>query len=229
MCKAVGCGQRPDRPVRTCFQSAVGLLRAPQPLSSVPLAPASAVTAVATVCAAAFLLVASTLESAAAEPVEPADARLRDLTPRWETGPGPILKGFHNLYNACVVKIPDREYPYRLFFFGYAAEDHNPGYPGGDAIYLGRAHALDDWEVYSGDQGWDRTEDPAKYVPVVYGDPKPYDGMANGDPSVVYRDGVYHMALSSVGFDSRADATGTQRLYVVNCVLGATSTDGRPP
>lgn len=172
------------------------------------------------------LLLAAALPTGA-ETTDSAEARLRDLTPLWEPGPGPILKGFHNLYNACVVRIPDDDaYPFRLFFFGYAAEEHNPGYPGGDAIYLGRARDLHQWGIYAGERGWDATEDPRTYAPIIVGDPKPYDGMANGDPSVVYRDGVYYMALSSVGFDARKDAEGVERLYVVNCVLGATSKDG---
>ncbi len=154
--------------------------------------------------------------------------RLTDLTAEWEVHPEPMLSGFHNLYCPHVLHEPeDPEFPFKMWFFGYAAEEHNPDHPpGGDQIYFARGRSLTDWEVYAGNGEWEREMDPRRYAPVIKGDPAPYDGMANGDPSVVRRNGVYYMAFSSVGFDLRPDEDGIERLYLVNCVLGATSPDG---
>jgi hypothetical protein len=154
----------------------------------------------------------------------PAD-RMIDLTPQWEHGPSPMLKGFHNLYNPCVVHEPTSEYPFKMWFFGWPVADVDPRFTG-DAIFFARARTLNAWEVYAGDAGWERGMNAKAYVPVMTATPKPYDGMANGDPSVVLRDGVYYMALSSVGFDARKDPQGRGHLYNVSCILGATSKDG---
>lgn len=161
---------------------------------------------------------------AIAEPVEP--NRLRNITAGWEITREPLLKGFHNLYNPCVVRVPDAEYPFRMWLFGWAAEEGNPGHPGYDAIFCARSKDLKRWEVYAGDAGWDATMTPSLWVPVVTADDKPYDNFHNGDPSVVLHDGVLHMAFSSVGMEAVRDADGKEHLFYTCCVMGATSVDG---
>ncbi len=182
-------------------------------------------------------LAATALAIAIARPAlceEPADmrSRMNDLTAEWEIDPAPILKGFHNLYNPDVVYEPESDYPLKMWFFGYAVEDVDPRWPG-DVIFFARAKGLHGWEVYAGGDRWQRDMDARRYVPVMVpprdkplGAGAPYDGMANGDPSVVRNGGLYHMALSSVGFQPRKDSSGKKRLYLINCVLGATSPDG---
>ncbi len=151
--------------------------------------------------------------------------RLIDLTAMWEVSPKPIVWGFHNLYNPCVIYEPGKEYPFKMWFFGWPVGDVDKRFTG-DAIFFARAKSLEEWEVYAGDAGWERGMNAVVFEPVMTGTPKPFDGMANGDPSVVKRDGVYYMALSSVGFDNRKDAEGKEHQYNVGCVLGATSKDG---
>jgi hypothetical protein len=168
----------------------------------------------------ALVLVAAHITGAPA----PAE-RLVDLTPGWEVCPKPMLSGFHNLYNPCVLQEPGAEYPFKMWFFGWSVQDVDPRYTG-DAIFFARARKLDAWEVYAGDAGWKCGMNAANYAPVLTATPKPHDGMANGDPSVVKRGDLYYMALSSVGFDARKDDKGVDRLYNVSCVLGATSPDG---
>jgi hypothetical protein len=82
---------------------------------------------------------------ALAAPIEP--ERLRDITAGWEITHEPLLWGFHNLYNPCVVRVPDDDYPFRMWLFGWAAEEGNPGYPGYDAIFCARSKDLKRWEV----------------------------------------------------------------------------------
>jgi hypothetical protein len=152
--------------------------------------------------------------------------RLADLTSEWEALPGCVLGGFRNLYNARVLRVPDSDYPYRMWLFGWAAEDDNPGYAGADAVFHARSRDLRAWEVYAGEGRWDATGDPSVWVPVLCAGTQPWDNIHAGDPSVVLRDGVYHMAYSSVGFDGVRDAEGKDHTYVVSCVMGATSPDG---
>jgi len=155
-----------------------------------------------------------------------APERLRDVTAGWEVTHEPLLWGFRNLYNPCVVHVPGSDYPFRMWLFGWAAEDDNPGYPGYDAIFHARSRDLRRWEVYAGDAGWDATMAPARWVPVVTADDKPYSNFHAGDPSVVLRDGVLFMAFSSVGVEATTDADGKQHLFLTSCVMGATSDDG---
>lgn len=152
-------------------------------------------------------------------------ARLQDLTAGWEIGARPLLTNFHNLYNPCVLHEPESEYPFKMWFFGWAVADVDPRYIG-DAIFFARARSLHDWEVYAGGTNWERHMNARAYAPVLTATPSPCDGMANGDPSVVKRGDTYYMALSSVGFDTRKDQAGIARLYNVSCILGATSKDG---
>ena len=156
-------------------------------------------------------------------------ARLKDLTSEWEVNPKPFLSGFHNLYNPCIIHEPGKRYPFKMWFFGWPVSDVDPRFTG-DAIFYARARHLGQWEVYAGDVDgkpqWETNRNAKAYAPVMTATTKPYDGMANGDPSVVKRHGVYCMALSSVGFDARKTADGKDHLYNVSCILGATSKDG---
>jgi hypothetical protein len=149
-----------------------------------------------------------------------------DLTAQWEVNHTDLLSGFRNLYNPMVVYDGRGEYPYRMWLFGWAAEDDNPGYAGADAVFAARSRDLVHWEVYAGEAGWDTTMTPSRWVPVLTAGQAPWDNVHNGDPSVVKRDGRYYMAFSSVGFDTRADADGQTRVYVISCLMGAVSDDG---
>ncbi len=164
-------------------------------------------------------------------PQPPGPDRLRDLTPLWAVDHRTLLGPHHNLYNPCVVRVPDRAHPYRMWFFGWANGDNNPtrGELIGDAIYLARSKDLVEWEVYAGmadgSPVWVAPYRPERYEPVVSGLDKGFEEAIAGDPSVVYRNGVYHMAYSSVWFEAHAETT-PQHLYVISCVMAATSKDG---
>ncbi|MDQ1255533.1 MAG: hypothetical protein QG656_125 [Candidatus Hydrogenedentes bacterium] len=146
----------------------------------------------------------------------------------WERSKRDVLAGFGNMYHATVLQTEDAEYPFRMWFFGWAAADCNPGFPGCDAIFHARGKTLDTWEVYCGKNTWDATQSPARWVPVIAAQDKPYDAWHNGDPSVVFHEGRYYMAYSSTGpntdgiqFGQPGDSDGD--LY---CVMGAVSNDG---
>jgi hypothetical protein len=154
--------------------------------------------------------------------------RFTDRSELWERSERDVLWGFRNLYNPHVIQVRDAEFPFRMWFFGWASEDCNPGYSGCDAIYLARGRSLDEWEVYCGDQGWDAQRRAGSWVPVVSAQDKPWDQWHNGDPSVVLHEGTYHMAYSSTGFDldgimygQPGDTDGD-----ILCVMGAVSPDG---
>lgn len=166
-------------------------------------------------------MIAAALIVAASLAVPEANLRLNDLTAEWEKGPEPIVWGFHNLYNARIVHEPEAEFPYKMWFFGYAAQDNNPRYHGGDIIYHARAKALDAWEIYAGGDQWTTDMDPHKYAPVLRPSPEAFDNMASGDPSVLRHKGLYHMAYSGVRFETRDG-----KLYKLDVVMGATSEDG---
>lgn len=115
-----------------------------------------------------------------------------------------------------------------MWFFGWAAEDCNPGYNGCDAIFLARGKNLDQWEIYCGGDRWDDERNPEKWVPVIVPEGKIYDAWHNGDPSVVFRNNRFYMAYSATGpnrdgirFGLPGDEDGD--LY---CVMGAVSDDG---
>ncbi len=174
---------------------------------------------------AGLVLVSHTVR--AAEPSS-ADARHVDRSAMWQRDGHNVLAGFGNTYHATVLQTGDSMYAFRMWFFGWAAADCNPGFPGCDAIFHARGKDLDHWEVYCGDAGWDATQTPAKWVPVITARDKPYDAWHNGDPSVVSHDGKYYMAYSATGpnadgilFEHPGDKDGD--LY---CVMGAVSDDG---
>jgi hypothetical protein len=145
----------------------------------------------------------------------------------WERDKKDLLSGFSNMYQPCVVQVPDKEYPYRMWFFGWAVGVGNKGYPGVDAIFHARSKDLKKWEVYAGtndkkDQ-WDEKMDAKRWVPILTAGDKPYDEVHNGDPSVVYKDGWYFMAFSSSGSLNKVKFHASNML---ECVMGATSEDG---
>jgi len=132
------------------------------------------------------------------------------------------------MYHATVLQVEDAEYPFRMWFFGWAAEDTNPDYPGCDAIFHARGRSLDEWDVYCGGGVWDGHMKPEEWAPVIVAQDKPYDAWHNGDPSVVWRAGRYYMAYSATGpdldgilFGQPGDRDGD--LY---CIMGAVSEDG---
>ena len=151
-----------------------------------------------------------------------------DCTPLWEKTERTVLTGFVNMYNPHIIMEPGEAYPYRMWFFGWAAGDGNPGYSGCDAIFAARGKTLDEWEVYCGGDQWDGTGDAKRWQPVVTAQDEPYDQWHNGDPTVVKHDGRYFMAYSSTGFDldgkgswEQGDTDGD--LY---CIMAAVSDDG---
>ena len=162
-------------------------------------------------------------------PIRAQDAgRFTDRAALWERSEADVLWGFGNMYNPHVIAVPDDEHPYRMWFFGWAKDDCNPGHSGCDAIFHARGADLDTWEVWCGGGDWDSTMDAARWVPVISAREEPWDQWHNGDPSVVLHEGTYYMAYSSTGFDLDGimyglpgDTDGD-----ILCVMGATSPDG---
>ncbi len=69
----------------------------------------------------------------------------------WERNEVNLLSGFRNMYNPHILKVPEDEYPYKMYFFGWLTEVCNTGYAGCDAIFVARSQSLDGpWEVYAG-------------------------------------------------------------------------------
>ncbi len=174
------------------------------------------------------LLSLSPAQSRAAGSVSMAEALKRDRSALWHRSGKDVLWGFGNMYAPKVVRVADEAYPYRMWFFGWAVKDCNPGYSGCDAIFHARGKDLDHWEVWCGGERWDASMTPAKWRPVFEPRDKPYDQWHNGDPTVVLRNGTYHMAYSSTGFN--ADGIGEGRPGDTDrdilCVMGAISKDG---
>ncbi len=54
----------------------------------------------------------------------------------WENFHRPAFKGFMHAYQPCVVEVPDSEFPYRMWFFGWVTEIANPGQAGADCLRL---------------------------------------------------------------------------------------------
>ncbi len=141
----------------------------------------------------------------------------------WQRDKLPLLTNFNNMYNPCVLETGG-EYPYRMWFFGWAVETGNPGVPGCDAIYCARSKDLRAWGVYSQGETWDDTMDPARWVPVLHASDQWYEAWHVGDPSVVMKDGQYHMAYSATS--KPFDHVPGFPADMVQCVMGAVSTDG---
>jgi len=127
------------------------------------------------------------------------------------------------MYNPCVVET-DGEYRFKMWFFGWAAEQSNPKWPGCDAIFHARAKDLKTWEVYGENQTRDTTMNPKLWVPVLHASDRWYEAWHVGDPSVVLKDGKFHMAYSATSkhFGEREGFPAT----MVQCVMGAVSDDG---
>lgn len=147
----------------------------------------------------------------------------------WTKPEADLLSGFTNLYHPTALYEPEREYPYRLYFFGWADDDSNPGYPGSDAIFHARSHSIDGpWEAYGGND-WYSDDAIGSWEPVMTADNAFYDNWHNGDPSIVKREGTYYMLLSTTGFvdaeappEEHPEADAGHK----SCILGARSQDG---
>lgn len=162
----------------------------------------------------------------------------------WERTNRPAFDGFMNAYNPCIVEVPDIKYPYRMWFFGWIHDFLNSDYPGGDAIYLARSKDLDHWEAYCKDGSWDTTKNNKKWASVLYASTDEvkhyYETFHAGDPSVIFKDGVYYMAYSASSkpfadtnspepiepptFSNKAIAGYPNAM--ICCIMGATSIDG---
>ncbi len=142
---------------------------------------------------------------------------------QWQRNKRSLLTNFNNMYQPCVVETGGK-YPYKMWFFGWAAARTNPGWPGCDAIFHARSKDLKTWEVYSQDGKWDTTMNPKAWVPVLHASDRWYDAWHVGDPSVVLRDGKLFMAYSATSkhFSKREGYPAT----MVQCVMGAVSEDG---
>lgn len=144
----------------------------------------------------------------------------------WERNTHNHLWNFGNMYQPCVREVPDKEYPFRMWFFGWASEDCNPGFTGCDSIYLARSKDLLVWEVYSKDGKWDKTMNSKEWVPVLVADEdREYGAWHIGDPSVVLKDGTYYMAYSSTSLPHYRPMKKHNDGMLL-CIMGATSKDG---
>jgi hypothetical protein len=142
----------------------------------------------------------------------------------WQRDKRDLLTNFANMYNPCVVETGG-EYRYRMWFFGWAAGPiGNPGVPGCDAIFSARSKDLLTWEVFSQGDAWDSTMAPARWVPVLHAGERWYEAWHVGDPSVVVRNGRFYMAYSATS--KPFPAVAGYPAAMVQCVMGAVSTDG---
>lgn len=144
---------------------------------------------------------------------------------RWVRNQQNLIFNFRNMYQPCVVQVPDADYPYRVWFFGWALEDTNPDQPGCDAIYFGRSKNLSTWEIYCGPNCWDKTMDPSCWKPVLTASDRYYDAWHNGDPSVVFHEGRYFMAYSATS-KPYVKQSHDHLEGMLLCIMGATSEDG---
>ena len=146
----------------------------------------------------------------------------------WERPQRAVLDGFLHAYQPCVLETGDRDYPYRMWFFGWIVDPTNPEYPGCDAIYHARSRDLDHWEVLCRDGSWNAGQ-PEEWASILFASSDDerlyYNAWHVGDPSVVFRDGVYYMAFSSTSkpFDGPVEGYPSGMML---CVMGATSVDG---
>ncbi len=173
-------------------------------------------------------------------PVKPA---LLDNDATWIRSEKNVLSGFYSMYQPEVIYTEDKEYPYRMWFMGWAQNANNDkqilldgtvynGYPGGDAIFLARSKDLDSWQVYSrkqngtGEQYWDSAEKTADWYPVLTCQDVWYDDFHVGDPSIVYQNGTYFMAYSAMGTDKPDTTYSYVWQDAAYCIMGAVSNDG---
>lgn len=150
-----------------------------------------------------------------------------------------------NLYNPNVIKVPDKQYPFRMYFFGWAKEPcntHLPYHPEHnlnpkkhenwcDSIFLARAQTITGpWQVME-DKGFGHNlQNPERWKPILYsnGRDKVWDYHHTGDPSVVYINGIYFMAYSATGhdIDGYGELNGADTDGDFAAVAGAYSQDG---
>lgn len=142
----------------------------------------------------------------------------------WQHIPQPLITNFFNMYHPCVLEVDDEQFPYRMWFFGWSTGLANPGYPGADAMFHARSKNLIEWQVYAKNDSWDSTMSPELWQPIMIVDDVNYDQWHVGDPSVVYKDGVYFMAFSSTSkpFEAVPGYMSSMLLFV----RGAVSIDG---
>lgn len=147
-----------------------------------------------------------------------------NITSSWQREATPLLSGFVNMYNPCVVETGG-EWRYRMWFFGWAARHANEGMGWGcDAVFHARSRDLKTWEVWCGEGRWDATMTPERWRPVLHASERWYDSWHNGDPSVVLEGGRFYMAYSAT---SKPFAkTAGYPSDMVQCIMGATSSDG---
>ena len=158
--------------------------------------------------------------------------RFSDRTALWQRDGHNLLSGFRNMYNFKVLHEKGAAYPFKAWFFGWAAQDCNrniPGFDSCDAIFAARAKTLEGpWQVYAGGDKWDATQNPKMWRPVIHAQKTYYDSWHNGDPAVVRVGKKYYMAYSSVGADRDGILVGmpgdTDGTY--GCIMGAVSEDG---
>jgi len=142
----------------------------------------------------------------------------------WERDTRPLLTNFDNMYNPCVVETGG-EYRYKMWFFGWAAGAYNPSIAGCDAIFHARSKDLLNWEVYSKEGTWDTTMTPAKWAPVLHAGDHWYESWHVGDPSVVIKDGKFHIVYSATSKPFHRKVSGYPA-DMVQCVMAAVSKDG---
>ncbi len=169
--------------------------------------------------------------------------RLLDEQTGWIRNERDVLTGFYSMYQPEVIAVEDSEYPYRMWFMGWAYNQLNepavlpdgsdyPGWPGGDAIFTARSRNLDDWEVYAkysngtGDPYWDTRQKTTDWVPVLTCQNTWYDDFHVGDPSIVYDGGLFYMAYSAMGTDKPNPEEEFPWSDNAACIMGAISTDG---
>lgn len=173
----------------------------------------------------------------------PSTVALLDGSEGWEQNEVDVLNGFYSLYQPEIIYIPGEEYPYRMYFMGWALNTCNDyqvlpdssiyqGYPGGDAIFFARSKNMNDWQVYSktsngtGSVYWDTTSHVADWVPVITCGTADYDNYHVGDPSIVYQNGIYYMAYSAMGLDTYNPNESNPYEDSASCIMGAVSVDG---
>ncbi len=148
----------------------------------------------------------------------------QDIT-GWERSGTNLIWNFNNMYQPCVVERPGLEHPFLMWFFGWSTDDTNTAFAGCDAVFHARSRDLEKWEIWCGDGVWDDTMTPALWRPVLTAGDRPYDNWHNGDPSVVFRDGIYHMAYSATSGPFHKKTRGHLD-GMLCCIMGATSADG---
>ncbi|TSC86911.1 MAG: hypothetical protein G01um10148_16 [Parcubacteria group bacterium Gr01-1014_8] len=167
----------------------------------------------------------------------PSGITLNNVTSQWNRGTT-LLSNFLNLYNGHIIRdVSDASYPYKMWFMGWAAYTcNNPGgfTPGTpcDAIFYARSANGLSWQVYKGDSGgtpqYDTTMTASLWKPVITAGSTYYDGVHNGDPSVVKIGADYYMVYSATGNDLDGKASGqagdTDQDF--QGIMAAVSTDG---